>query len=80
MGGVTVAEEKIGGFDKWEVDSAVDTLIESKEIVGKPKFYKVGKEQLAKKMEAMKAVAAEHKVKNKLKETYSHNPGKKSGY
>lgn len=33
--------KKIGGFDRWEVESAVRTLREAEEVKAKPKFLKV---------------------------------------
>jgi len=34
-------EKTIGGFEKWKVESAANTLIEAVKIRRKPKFYKV---------------------------------------
>ena len=33
--------KKIGGYDRWEVTNAVDTLKRAKEIEANPKFLKV---------------------------------------
>ncbi len=76
--------DKIGGYDKYKVSNAVETLFKAQEIQQDKTFYAVVKTEVAKKVEAAAAVAVEHKVeqkiKSKLKDTYGHNPGKKSGY
>jgi len=33
--------EKIGGYDRWKVSNAVDTMKQAKEIEADPKFLKV---------------------------------------
>lgn len=66
----TLKSDKIGGFDKWEVNSAVDDLIRVEEIKNKPKFYAVVKQEFAKKMRAMAETAFEHKIKVNMKKTF----------
>lgn len=64
MGGITVAcekREKIGGFDKWEIESAYDTLTRAREILNDEK--KVA----AIKIYAKKAQAAAVEVAAQLK-------------
>ena len=76
MGEVPMAdkEEKIGGFDKWEIESAYRTLIEAKEIlndkkkVAAVKIYAVKAEEAATEVSA--ELALEKTVGKKLKETF----------
>ncbi len=86
MGGITVSKsEKIGGFDKWDITSAYDTLKEAREILADEK--KVAAVKIyAKKAEAAaaevsKQLSLEKTVGKKLSQMYGkkNNPHKKSG-
>lgn len=71
MGEITkMAEEKINGFDKWEVESGARTLIEAKEIRKRPKFYKTVLAEVGKQAKAADAVLLEAKTKSRLKQTF----------
>lgn len=58
--------KKIGGFDKYEVESAARTLIEAQEIKAKPKFLKVVIKEVERQAEAAKRAALEKQVAAKL--------------
>lgn len=69
--------KKIGGFDKWEVESAARTLIEAQEIKAKPKFFAVVQAECDRQAEAAlkaanekKVAATEIKVAAKLKKVF----------
>ncbi len=64
--GCIETSKKIGGFDKWEVESAARTLIEAQEIKAKPKFLKVVIKEVEKQAEAARRAALEKKVAAKL--------------
>ena len=76
MGGIPVStkSEKIGGFDKWEISSAYDTLKEAREILANKK--KVAAVRIyAKKAEAAaaevsKQLSLEKTVDKKLSKMY----------
>ena len=59
--------EKLGGFDKYDVESAARTLIEAEEIRRKLKFYKVVKKELAKQAQAAQDPMAEAKMPTRNK-------------
>lgn len=65
-GPVKMSDKKIGGFDKWEVESAARTLIEAVEIKRKPKFLAVVKKEVLKQAKLAEAAALEKKVAAKL--------------
>jgi len=65
-----MAVEKIGGFDKWEVESAARKLIEVEELKKRPKFYAVVKKELLRQAQAAEKAAIEAKVGKKLKTTF----------
>lgn len=71
---VSTESEKIGGFDKWEISSAYDTLKEAREILADKK--KVAAVKIyAKKAEAAaaevsKQLSLEKTVGNKLSKMY----------
>ena len=69
---------KIGGFEKYKVESAARTLIEAEEIKVKPEFYAVVLKEVARQAKAAEAVAFETKVRGKLKETFRNTDH--SGY
>lgn len=51
-----MAEKKINGFDKWEVEGAARTLIEAKEIEKKPKLLALAKKEVQRQADAANAV------------------------
>lgn len=65
-----MAEEKINGFDKWEVESGARTLIEAKEIIKRPKFYKTVLKEVDRQIKAAQEVAIEARTKKRLKQTF----------
>ena len=89
MGGALVSteSEKIGGFDKWEITNAYDTLEKAREILADDKKIKAIRIYAAKRVKATEEVAAqlnlEKTVGKKLSAMYDkkNNPRKKSeGY
>jgi len=63
--------KKIGGFDKWEVESSARTLMDAEKIkAGDPKFYTVVKKECDKIAEAAKRAALEKQVAAKLIKAY----------
>ena len=82
---MSTKSEKIGGFDKWEITGAYDTLKEAREILANEK--KVAAVRIyAKKAEAAaaevsKQLSLEKTVGKKLSTMYGkkNNPHKKSG-
>jgi hypothetical protein len=59
--------KRIGGFDKWEVESAARTLMEAEKIKnGDPKFLKVVQKECDKIAEAAQQAALEKKTAAKL--------------
>ncbi|KKN37097.1 hypothetical protein LCGC14_0766870 [marine sediment metagenome] len=89
MGGIDVStkSEKIGGFDKWEISSAYDTLKEAREILADEKKVAAvriyAKQAEAAAAEVSKQLNLEKTVGNKLSKMYGkkkkNNPHKKSG-
>lgn len=65
-----MAEKRINGFDKWEVEGAARTLIEAKEIEGRPKFFVAVKKELVRQVKAAQAAALEAKVDQGLRKTF----------
>ena len=61
-----MADKKINGFDKWEVESAARTLMEAIEIKGKPKLFALAKKEAKKQAKLAEAAALEKKVAAKL--------------
>ncbi len=55
-------ETKIDGIEKYKVESAARTLIEAKEMEGKPKLYAAALKEVARQAKAAEAVALESKV------------------
>lgn len=63
--------KKIGGFDKWEVESSARTLMDAEKIkAGDPKFYAVVKKECSRIAEAAKRAALEKQVAAKLIKAY----------
>ena len=58
-----MAEKKINGFDKWEVESAARSLIEAIEVRKKPKLFALAKKE-AMKQAKLAIVAAQEKAVN----------------
>jgi len=58
--------KKIGGFDKYEVESAARTLIEAEGIKVKPKFFAVVIKEVEKQAAAAQRAALEKKTAAKL--------------
>ena len=86
MGGIAVSKsEKIGGFDKWEISSAYETLESAKAIMADDKKVAAIRIYAAKRVKATEEVAAqlnlEKTVGKKLSKMYGkkNNPRKKSG-
>lgn len=69
-----MAEEKINGFDKWEISSALSTLIDAKEIMKDAKKVKAIQQLITDKAEATDEVERElktvKKVSKKLKKVF----------
>ena len=82
---VSTKSEKIGGYDKWEISSAYDTLENAREILADEKKIKAIRIYAAKRAKAAEEVAAqlnlEKTVGKKLSVMYGkkNNPHKKSG-
>ena len=60
-----VEVEKINGMDKWEVQSAVDTLIRAEEIKNDSKLLSAVKRLMEEKVKATSEAAAKLKVEQK---------------
>lgn len=59
--------KKIGGFDKYEVESAARTLMDAEKIkAGSSKFYAVAKKECDKIAEAAQRAATEKKTAARL--------------
>jgi len=52
MGEINMAEEKINGFDKWDVEQAARKFIEVEEIKKRPKFFKTVIKELERQAKA----------------------------
>jgi len=50
-----MAEKKINGFEKYEIESAARTLIEAEEIRRKPKLYVLAKKEVQRQIVAGQA-------------------------
>lgn len=74
-----MADKKIDGFDKWEVESAARSLMEAIKIRKQPKLFALAKKEAAKQAKLAQAAALEKKVNAKLLKTFGNpNPyGKK---
>jgi len=64
---IEMAEEKINGIDKWEVESDLTNLIRAKEIMGDTKRVKAIQQLIQDKTVATNEVVRELKVAKKLK-------------
>ena len=63
MGGIVVSgSEKIGGFEKYEIENAFDTLTRAKELLKDPKKIAAIKIYAAKRVKATEEVAAQLKL------------------
>lgn len=74
-GAITMTQpKKIDGIDKWEVESAADTLIRAKEIeLSEPKLHKatlklISKKEIAARQAKLDAARASVKPAKNLKE------------
>ena len=65
-----MAEKKINGFDEWEVKSALNTLIEAKEILKDVKKVEAIQQLMVDKEEATDEVARELKISKKLNKVF----------
>ncbi len=85
MGGTLVSteSEKIGGFDKWEITSAYDTLEKAREILADDKKVKAVRIYATKRVKATEEVAAqlnlEKTVGKKLTKMYKGSTSHKKG-
>lgn len=61
-----MADKKIDGFDKWEVESAARALIESIEIRKKPKLFALAKKEALKQAKLAQEAASEKAINAKL--------------
>ncbi len=69
LGGVKLTmstNEKIGGMDAYEVRNAADTLMQAKEIEGKPKLYKLAQAEALKRAKIALEVAGKKKDRAEL--------------
>ena len=73
-------EKKIGGFDKWEVESAARSLMESIKIRKNPKLFAAAKKEAARQAKLAEAAALEKKVNAGLLKTFGNPHPKKKGY
>ncbi len=72
MGGVTAKKsDKIGGFDKWDIESAFDTLTRAREILADDKKVKAIKIYAAKRISATKEVASQLDLEKSTKKKLS---------
>ncbi len=73
---VSTESEKIGGFDKWEITSAYDTLEKAREILADAKKVKAIRIYAAKRVKATEEVAAQLKLEKtvgkKLSDMYEN--------
>lgn len=69
-------EKQIGGFDKWEITSAYNTLIEAKEILNDAKKVAAVKIYAKEAQKVAAEVSAELRLEKKVgkKLTEMHNP------
>ena len=72
--------EKIDGIDKWEVESAARTLMESIKIRKNPKLFAAAKKEATRQAKLAQAAALEKKVDAKLVQTFGNPHSKKKGY
>ena len=71
-----MADKKIDGIDKWEVESAARSLMEAIKIKKDPKLFAAAKKEAARQAKLAEAAALEKKVNAKLLDTFG-NPSKK---
>ena len=77
-GGVPImAQEKLDGIDKWEVESAARTLMEAIDIRSKPKLFAAAKKEAKRQAARAQKAALEKKVQAKLINLGNPNPHKK---
>ncbi len=76
----TTSEKKIGGFDKYEVESAARSLMEAIKIRKNPKLFALAKKEAAKQAKLAEAAALEKKVNAKLLKTFGNPGNHKKGY
>jgi hypothetical protein len=75
--------EKIGGYDRWKVRSAVTTLEEAEDVKSDKKFLKVVLKEMDKKADKTEKTASIiRKTSAKLKSVFGKkdNPNPKGGY
>lgn len=79
MGGIDVStkSEKIGGFDKWEISSAFDTLTSAREILKDEKKVAAIRIYAAKRVKATEEVATQLKLEKTVGKRLSKMFGKK---
>jgi len=65
-------QEKINGFDKWEIENNLDSLIKAREILKDPKRVAAIRTLAKKRKDAAAEVEAqlEHKVSKAMKEIF----------
>ena len=64
--------KKIDGFDKYEIESAAHTLMESIEIRKKPKLLALAKKEALKQAKLAEEAALEKKVAAKMTQTFGN--------
>ncbi len=69
-------EEKIDGYDKYEVESCVDALIKAKKIVNDKKLYPLVKAELKRKAVAVSAAAEEANLTSVVQKKLDEMNGK----
>ncbi len=74
---VSTKSEKIGGFDKWDIESAFDTLERAREILADDKKVKAIRIYAAKRVKATEEVAAQLKLEKRVGKGLSKMYGKK---
>ena len=69
-----VKDEKVGGFDKWEVNNWLDNLIQAQEVLDDPKKKAAVKILMTKKSKAVDKVEdLLTKTGERLKKTFGRN-------
>lgn len=51
-----MADKKVNGFEKYEIENAARTLIEAKEMENKPKLFTLAKKEVERQAKAAQAV------------------------
>lgn len=72
MGVPEMAEKKIDGIDKWEVESAARSLMEAIKIRKNPKLFAAAKKEAARQAKLAEAAALEKKVNATLLKTFGN--------